>query len=317
MSISHPAIKIDADFASCRIDKFLAEQYPDKSRVYWKNRIESGCVVVNGKTAKPTYKLKTGDRISIMPETKTEKDKNAEQKYETPKINIIYEDNDVIVLDKPAGIPVHEASSYKGPTVVDFLVEHFPGIKDVGEDKARPGIVHRLDKDTSGVLIAAKNNNSFRTLKDQFKNRLVQKTYIALVYGNVPDDHGAIDLPIGRSRSNPKMQTAIDPKKKPNIKAREALTLYNVKKRFKDFTLLEAVPKTGRMHQIRVHLKALGFPIAGDKKYFSRKFMKIEPKPGRQFLHAGKLEIELLSAGKKTFTSETPQDLAEFLDEIS
>ncbi|MFA6097534.1 MAG: RluA family pseudouridine synthase [Candidatus Paceibacterota bacterium] len=310
-------IKITEIQSDQRIDKFLAEQYPGKSRVFWKNRIENGCVFVNGKTAKPTYKLKTGNEISIAPEIESETSPAAKQKYETPKINIIYEDSNVVVLDKPAGIPVHEASSYKGATVVDFLVEHFPGIKDIGEDKTRPGIVHRLDKDTSGVLISAKNNDAFQFLKNQFKNRLVQKTYTALVYGSVPDDHGAIDLSIGRSRSNPKMQTAIDSKKKTDIKAREALTIYNVKKRFKDYTLLEAIPKTGRMHQIRVHLKALGFPIAGDKKYFSKKYAKIEPKPERQFLHAGKLEIELPALGKKTFTSEIPEDLAEFLDKIS
>lgn len=310
-------IKIDKGFDPGRTDKFLAEKYPERSRVWWKNRIENGCIFVNGRAVKATYKLKSGDELSIMPETGSEKEKVAEQEYETPKIDIVYEDRDAIVLDKPAGLPVHGAATYKGPTVVDFLLHSFPEIINVGEDRIRPGIVHRLDKDTSGLLIVAKNDGSFRFLKNQFKNRLAKKTYATLVYGNVPENEGAIDFRIGRSKSDPKMQTAIDSKKKEDIRSREALTLYKVIKRFDKYTLIEAEPKTGRMHQIRVHLKAIGHPVVGDKKYFSRKYPVIQPKPGRQFLHAAKLEIELPTAGKKTFTSKIPQDLAEFLEKIS
>jgi len=305
------------DHANGRIDKALADLFPEKSRAFWKNRIENGFVFVNGKTVKPTYKLKIEDIISVMPNDEPEKDPGTEQKYEIPKINIIYEDSDAIVLDKPAGIPVHGAASYKGPTIVDFLIRHYPEIKNVGEDKTRPGIVHRLDKDTSGLLIAAKNNESFQFLKNQFKNRLAKKTYTALVYGNVPESEGAIDLRIGRSKSDPKKQTVIDSGKKENMRSRDALTLYKVKKRLDGYTLIEAEPKTGRMHQIRVHLKALGHPIAGDKKYCSKKYSAFEPELQRQFLHASRLEIELPTAGKKAFTSEIPQDLAEFLDMIS
>jgi len=310
-------IRITNERSGQRIDKFLADIFPDRSRVFWKNRIDKGSVITNGKIVKPTYKLKVGEQISIIPETGSEAHKETEQRYEIPKINIIHEDDNVIVLDKPAGIPVHKADSYRGPTVVDFLIKYFPKIQNIGEDPARPGIVHRLDKDTSGVLIVAKNNDSFNFLKNQFRNRLVQKTYTALVYGNMLDDEITVNFPIGRSKSNPKMQTAIDQKKKEKIKSREALTIFRVKKRFNEFTLIEAIPKTGRMHQIRVHLKTIGHPIAGDKKYFSKKFLKIEPKPERQFLHAGKLEIELPDKNKKSFISRIPQDLTEFLEKIS
>lgn len=310
-------ISISAEQSDQRIDKALADIFPANSRAFWKRRIENGSVSVNGKTIKPTHKLKAGDEILVMPEAKPAGDNDIQKEYEVPKINIIYEDNDAIVLDKPAGIPVHEASSYKGPTVVDFLTDHFPEIKNVGEDGARPGIVHRLDKDTSGLLIVAKNNESFQFLKNQFKNRLTKKTYTALVYGNVTQNEGAIDLRIGRSKSDPKMQTVIDSGKKESIRSREALTLYKVIKRFDGYTLIEVEPKTGRMHQIRVHLKALGHPIAGDKKYFSKKYAKFDPKLHRQFLHASRLEIELPEAGKKVFTSEIPQDLAEFIDKVS
>lgn len=300
-----------------RIDKLLAELYPDESRAYWKNRIENGFVFVNEKKIKPTYKVKLKDEIKILPESEMEKPVNAIETKKIPEIDIIYEDDMVIILDKPAGLPVHGAPSFQGPTVVDFLLNHFPAIKNVGDDPARPGIVHRLDKDTSGVMVAAKTNESFEFLKNQFKNRHAQKTYLTLVHGNVQDESGVIDLKIGRSKTNPKMQTVIDTKKKEGIKSREAVTVYNVKKRFGDFTLLEVVPKTGRMHQIRVHLKARGFPVAGDKKYFLRKFSKIELKPARQFLHASSLEIELPSGRRKKFESKLPKDLSEFLNKLS
>lgn len=309
--------KIESESEKQRLDKYLSELYPDKSRVWWKNRIENGFVIVGGKKVKPTHKIKMEDKITILPDRENETKKASKREQNIPKIDVIYEDKNVIVLDKPASIPVHEAASHKGPTVVDFLVNHFPAIKIVGEDPKRPGIVHRLDKDTSGVLIAAKTNDSFEFLKNQFKQRHARKAYTALVCGELPDESGVIDLKIGRSKADPTMQTVIDSKRKEGIKSREAITLYHVKKRYKSFTLLEIVPKTGRMHQIRVHLKALGFPVVGDKKYFMKKYAKIEPRLERQFLHASLLEIEIPELGLKKFESPLSKDLSAFLDKLN
>ena len=233
------------------------------------------------------------------------------------EIEIIYEDDDVIVINKPAGILSQRAESSKAPAVSDFLVKYCPKIKEVGKDEQRFGTVHRLDKDTSGIMIIAKNNRSFEFLKDQFKNREVQKTYTALVYGTVIPEEGIIDLKIGRSKTKPNMQTVIDTKKKENIRSREALTLYKTIKNYKDHTLLEIQLKTGRMHQIRVHLKAIGYPVVGDQKYFFKKYRNIEPKLERQFLHAGKLKIKLPNGKIKEFKSVLPQDLKNFLNELN
>ncbi|MCK4891398.1 MAG: RluA family pseudouridine synthase, partial [Candidatus Pacebacteria bacterium] len=276
-------------------------------------------VLVNDKEIKPDYILKDGDEVKILkniPEIPPAPfDKEGENKI--PDIEIIYEDDDVIVIDKPAGVLSQIAESSKAPAISDFLVEYYPKIKEVGEDEQRYGIVHRLDKDTSGVMIVAKNNKSFEFLKDQFKNRKAQKTYTALVYGTVEPKEGIIDLKIGRSKTKPNMQTVIDTKKKENIKSREALTIYKTIKKFESYTLLEVQPKTGRMHQIRVHLKALGYPVVGDKKYFFKKYRDIKPKLERQFLHAGELKIKLPNGKISAFRSKLPKDLEKFLDEIN
>ncbi len=296
-----------------RIDKFLAYSCTEKSRSYWQKRIKNGEILVNGKIVKQNYILKEGDRVDILPE----KEQDDLKKAEAPEVKIIYEDTDVIVLDKPARLLSHSAVSNKSPSVADFLLNYFPKIENVGEDSLRPGIVHRLDKDTSGVMIAAKNNKSFFFLKNQFKNREAQKIYTALVYGNVEQRSGFIDLRIGRSKTKPYMQTVVDTKEKLDVKSREALTLYKIIKTFSDYTLLKVFPKTGRMHQIRVHLKAIGHPIVGDKKYFFRKRVRIGPPLARQFLHASELRIKLPSGKKRAFKSELPQDLKEFLDKIA
>lgn len=301
-------IKIDQSQNGQRLDKFLVSKFPEISRAKWQKSVKNGEVIVNGKISESDRKLREGDLVEIFEQKKKEA-----ISFKSPDIRIIYEDDDVMILDKPAGIPVHGAPSYSGPTVVDFLMNHYPGIKNVGEDKTRPGIVHRLDKDTSGVLAIAKNNRSFQFLKDQFQNRLAKKTYLALVYGDIKSSGGTIDLPIGRSKSDPKKQTVIDSEKKKHIRSKEAITIFRVIKRYDKYTLLEAEPKTGRMHQIRVHLKALGHPVVGDSKYSPKKAQKNGSELGRQFLHAMKLEITLPSGEKKVFSSEIPQDLADFL----
>ena len=219
-------------------------------------------------------------------------------------LNIIYEDNDVLAIDKPAGVVVfHEALSMKheAKTVIDLLVEKYPELKKAGE-APRYGIVHRLDKDTSGVLLVAKSSEALIFLQKQFKNREVGKKYIALATGVIKDDSGTIKTFIERSPADPRKQRAVE------TGEREAVTEYKVLERFKDYTLLEVTMKTGRKHQIRCHLAHIHHPIAGDKLYG----FKDSPKPEdleRQFLHASYLKIQLLDGQIKEFTSELPEEL--------
>jgi 23S rRNA pseudouridine1911/1915/1917 synthase len=311
-------IKINPAQSNQRIDKFLAGFYAEKSRTNWQKMIKSKEVLVNNKEIKPDYVLKEDDEIEILsvsqpPPTPPYLRRG---KLEVPKIEIIYEDDDVIVINKPAGVLSQNAESSKSPSVSDFLVKYYPEIKEVGEDEMRFGVVHRLDKDTSGVMIVAKNNKSFEFLKDQFKNRKTQKVYLALVYGNVKPPEGIVDFKIGRSKTNPNMQTVIDTKKKENIKSREAKTVYKTIKNFKDYTLLEVQPKTGRMHQIRVHLKAIGYPVVGDKKYFFKKYKNEDLKLDRQFLHARELNIKLPNGKDKIFKAELANDLKDYIAKL-
>lgn len=314
-------IKIQKNQSRQRLDKFLAGFCPEKSRSGWQKSVRNREVLINNEEKKPDYILKEDDEIEILeispaPFFKGGSFQEKGEKIEIPQIKIIYEDDNVIVIDKPAGALSHGASSSKNPNVVDFLLDHFPKIKDVGEDGSRPGIVHRLDKDTSGVMIVAKNNKSFQFLKDQFKNRKVQKTYLALVYGNIEPKEGAIYFRIGRSKTKQGAQTAIDTKKKMDIKSREAMTQYKTIKTFDGYSLLEVFPKTGRMHQIRVHLKAIGYPIVGDRMYTFKKYRKDKIVPDRQFLHASELKITLSSGKKCVFKSDLSQDLKKFLEKL-
>ncbi|MBW6440957.1 RluA family pseudouridine synthase [Patescibacteria group bacterium] len=304
-------IKINDTQSNQRIDKFLADFYSKTSRASWQKRIKNEEILVNDRKLKPDYILKKGDKINILEIQPTLLEKNIESKV--PEIKIIYEDKDVIVINKPAGILSQSTFSSNSSAISDFLTLHFPAIKEVGQDEQRFGIVHRLDKDTSGVMIVAKNNNSFEFLKDQFKTRRTEKTYTTLVYGIVKPKDGIINLKIGRSKTNPMMQTVIDSQKKESLKSREALTVYKTIETFNNYSLLEVSPKTGRMHQIRVHLKSLGYPVVGDKKYFYKKYRDLEPKLGRQFLHARKLKITIPNGKLKVFSSELTPDLKNFL----
>jgi len=315
-------IKITPSQSNQRIDKFLAGFYAEKSRASWQKRIKNKEVLVNDKKIERDYVLKENDEVEILKISSVPYDeipptpflKGGDDKI--PNIEIIYEDDDVIVINKPAGVLSQNAESSRSPSVSDFLVKYYPKIKTVGEDEQRCGTVHRLDKDTSGVMIVAKNNQAFEFLKDQFKNRKTQKVYLALVYGNVKPSKGVIDLKIGRSKTNPNMQTVIDTKKKEGIKSREAKTVYKTIKNFENYTLLEVQPKTGRMHQIRVHLKAIGYPVVGDKKYFFKKYKNENLELDRQFLHASELNIKLLNGKNKIFKAELADDLKKFLDKL-
>lgn len=234
---------------------------------------------------------------------------------------IIFEDENVLVLDKPAGLSVHGDGFKKEITLADWLVGRWPSIVSVGEpaikngqEILRPGIVHRLDKETSGVMVVAKNETSFKYLKDQFKNRQVQKTYRALVSGvfSKPEVEKIVSLPIGRSDRDPRKRVA---SLKASGKLRLAETRFKVLATSSEgYTYVEAYPKTGRTHQIRVHLKAIQHPIVGDKLYAGN--LTNLPDLNRQALHAYKLILSLPGGAKKEFTAPLPADMALALDKL-
>lgn len=308
--------KIDQIEKGQRIDKFLQERFSEYSRAFLQKLIKSGNINVNGKIAKQSYILKEGDVVSAefpeKKETLLEPDKSI-------KFDILYEDENVAAINKPAGLAVHPSESplaAMSGTLVNGLLAKYPAIKNVGEDPLRPGIVHRLDRDTSGVMIVALNNETFQFLKNQFKERKTTKKYIALVVGDVKKDSGIINLPIARKRSLPTKQTAVKNEKQARGKIREAVTEYKVSRRLfidgKPYTLMEAFPKTGRLHQIRVHFSAIGHPVAGDDKYGSRKATALEGL-SRHFLHAESLTIDIPGKGEKTFESPLPEELVKLL----
>jgi 23S rRNA pseudouridine1911/1915/1917 synthase len=226
-------------------------------------------------------------------------------------LEILYEDRDLLVLNKPAGISVHPSAKEPSGTLTDAILSHDPAIGGVGEDPTRPGIVHRLDKDTSGVLLVAKNQRTFEELKALFQKREVEKRYLAIVEGKVKEPRGTIALPIGRAGL--KRTVPSRSRRRPTRNVREAETSYVVRKRFKDATLLELRPKTGRMHQIRVHLQAIGHPVLGDKLYGGKRAAN---RAARQMLHAYSLTFSRSNGKRYTFEADPPPDFQEKLDEL-
>ena len=251
-------------------------------------------------------------------------------------IEIIYEDSDLMVIDKPAGLVVHEGDTTTEPTLADYLLADYPELKGVGEDERRPGIVHRLDREASGLMVVAKNNDAFQYLKKQFQKRTVKKEYCALAYGRIAKDEGEISFPIVRSRAGFKMaalpmnagqeekekKNKISNRERGNVKAfeksRTALTDFEVEKRWTHLSLLRVHIKTGRTHQIRVHFAAYGFPLVGDDLYGTSK-TKVKNKKlnlNRIFLHAQKLSFKDLQGEKKEFQSPLPPPLQAYLDKL-
>lgn len=230
---------------------------------------------------------------------------------------IIYEDTDILVINKPAGLMVHGDGKSEEKTLADWIVEKYPALLGVGEPQLdqkgqeilRPGIVHRLDRETSGVMVVAKKQDSFLFLKQAFQNHEVKKEYRALVYGVVAKESGTIDAPIGRSRVSGAF-TAV----RPGPKTREALTEYSVLERFAQYTLLAARPKTGRTHQIRVHLKSIGHAVVCDKLYATKRECPVLGL-GRLALHAQALTLPLPN-GTQTFEAPLPADMQEALDAL-
>lgn len=278
-----------------RLDKFVAARVADLSRSAVQRLIEEGWVTVDGAVANAAHKVRPGSEIvmRVPPARPTTVE------AENIPLAIVYEDADVIVIDKPAGLVAHPAAGHARGTLVNAILAHAPELRGVGGE-ARPGIVHRLDKDTSGLIVVAKHDAAHRELQRQFKARSVKKTYIALVEGRLEPAEGVVDAPIARDRVQRKrMAVALD--------GRPARTRYRVIERLREYTLVEAYPETGRTHQIRVHFAWLGHPLVGDTAYGRKKsWLPIK----RHFLHAASLTLRLPSSGEeRTFTSPLPEEL--------
>jgi 23S rRNA pseudouridine1911/1915/1917 synthase len=304
-------IKIEKNNAGSRIDKFLAQEFFSLSRGEIIKNIKEGKILVNDGSVKPSYHLKETDEI--------ESDISFEREEIIPnnemKLNIIYSDENIIVLNKPAGIQVHPDSNEKKTTLVNALIYKFPEIKNVHDESLgaylRPGIVHRLDKDTSGVMVIARNQTSFDELKETFQERRVHKKYIALLHGQIKDRKGIITKPIARAGSYKKQVIA---GAKTKTKIRGAVTRYKLLKKLGDYSLVEAEPLTGRMHQIRIHFFSIGHPVAGDKLY-RLKSQKTVTSPERQLLHSSSLDFNLFGQ-KFSFSAPLPEDFNVFLKNI-
>lgn len=287
-----------------RLDKVLSEIL-DVSRSKIQRAIKQGDVLVNGEQIATKELVNREDKV----EANMSAFEIKKSEYPAPKLDILYEDDDVIVVNKPSGLIVHETETSDEPTLVDGLIAHDPAIAEVGDKRERAGLVHRLDKAASGVIIAAKNQTAFDFLKKQFKNRLVKKTYTVLVHGKMGDRAGTITLPISRAKSTGRMAA------KPESQGgKPAVTHYDVVEQFPHHALLDVVIETGRTHQIRAHFFALGHPVAGDTLYKqkSQKLLDI----GRLFLHARELTVTLPSGEEKTFTAPLPDELVNVLNSI-
>jgi 23S rRNA pseudouridine1911/1915/1917 synthase len=287
-----------------RLDKKLAENN-EFSRSQIQKMIKGGLVSINGETiTTPHFFVSDDDKIEVK--------KNNTEKIKTkiPDLNILFEDDNIIIFEKPSGLMVHEAPGKTEPTVVDALVKHCPKIKKVGDNPTRPGIVHRLDKLASGVMVAAKNQDAFEFLKKQFSDRNVKKEYLVLVYGAPAQDTGTVSFKLARSKTKGRMVA----KPETSEDGREAITHYEIIKKLKTTTLLRVHIETGRTHQIRAHMRALNLPVVGDPLYKKTRMKNIKPIPlPRLFLHAHKLTLPLPNGETKTFVSPLPNELKEIL----
>ncbi len=306
-------IIISEEDARQRIDKFLSNGifFDEKiTRNEIVEKIKEEKILVNGRKIKPSYFLKKDDEINV--DFKWEEKKSLKKNNQI-KIPIIYQDENIIVVDKPAGVQVHPDSHEKEKTIVNYLLTDFPEIESVHDDSVgaemRPGIVHRLDKDTSGVMLITRNEKAFLELKRQFQAREIVKKYQAIVYGVTGLLAGEINKPMARSSDYRKQVIA---GKKTKTIIREAVTNYRLLKKIGNkFSLLELTPKTGRMHQIRVHLTSIGHPIVGDKKYYLKNIL-CDAYAGRQLLHAKNIQFSLFGKNYE-FETELPADFMAFL----
>jgi 23S rRNA pseudouridine1911/1915/1917 synthase len=302
-------LTIEHSLPSERLDTFLRGKFPAVSRGAIQRLIEEGHIRVNGRIIKPTHTPRAGEQIEVhWPEARS-----AEAQPEAIPLDILYEDDTLLVLNKPPGLVVHPAAGHEEHTLVNALLHHCAGqLSGIG-GVARPGIVHRLDKETSGCLVVAKNDETHLALSTQFATRKVEKIYHAILCSELPHDHGEIRAAIARHPSHRK-RMAVDEEV-----GREARTGYHVLERLRSATLVEAVLHTGRTHQIRVHFQFLGFPLVGDATYGNRQNQRLAELTGyaapRQMLHAWHLAfIHPRTAKRLSFEAPRPED---FLDALA
>ncbi|MGQ9627601.1 MAG: RluA family pseudouridine synthase, partial [Anaerolineae bacterium] len=295
-------ISLKANEAGLRLDKYIAGQLEALSRSAAQKLIKEGNITVNGQIVRPSYLVEKGDFILICLPPEPEG-----LRPEAIPLDILYSDENIIVVNKPSGMVVHPAFGHRQGTLVNALLAHFPELSLPENEKDRPGIVHRLDKDTSGLLVVARNEKARRDLQAQFKERRVEKKYLALVEGRLSPPQGRIEAPIGRDRRQRKRMAVLKD-------GRPARTSYHVLEYFSQHTLLEVTPETGRTHQIRVHLAFIKHPIGGDRVYGPRR-QKLELE--RPFLHAFLLGFHNPSDGKYVeFRADLPPELQEVLEKL-
>ena len=299
--------------AGARLDAYLAARIEGWSRARLQRLIEDGDVLVGGRAAKSSYKLRAGDEIEVEltppPTSRFEPEDIA--------IEILHEDDELVVVNKPAGLVVHPAAGVPSGTLANALAFHFQRLP-TRSGAVRPGIVHRLDKDTSGLMVVAKTESAHENLQDQFRARTVFKSYVALVHGRLKDDKGKIEEPLARDPRNRTRMSVVRG-------GRSALSIYRVRRRYDRFTLLDVEIKTGRTHQIRVHLSWIKHPVVGDEVYGGGRDKTISDTRlrarinalGRQFLHAERLGFHHPRTNEwMSFTSQLPPSLSDFLDEL-
>ncbi|MCI2947278.1 23S rRNA pseudouridine1911/1915/1917 synthase [Staphylococcus caledonicus] len=284
-----------------RIDKLLSDMNTDWSRSQIQDWIKEELVTVNDKLIKSNYKVKMSDHIVVTEKEVVE----ADIQPENLNLDIYYEDKDVAIVYKPKGMVVHPSPGHYTGTLVNGLMYQIKDLSGINGE-IRPGIVHRIDKDTSGLLMVAKNDIAHRGLVEQLVDKTVKRKYIALVHGNIPHDYGTIDAPIGRNEKDRQSMDVVD-------NGKEAVTHFNVLEHFNDYTLIECQLETGRTHQIRVHMKYIGFPLVGDPKYGPRKTLDI----GGQALHAGVIGFEHpVTHEYIERQANLPKEFEELLEEI-
>jgi 23S rRNA pseudouridine1911/1915/1917 synthase len=285
-----------------RVDKYVAAEVPSLSRSQVQDLVSRGLVTVNGIQVKPSQRLKEGDSVDVIVPPVEE----AELVPEPMPLTIVYEDQDLVVVDKPPGLVVHPAAGHRRGTLLNALLARYPDLPLDQEE--RPGIVHRLDKDTSGLIVVARSREAREHLQAQFKAREVLKVYLALVDGVVEPTKGVIEASIGRDSRDRKRMAVVQ------SGGRKAVTEFRVLEQLGEYTLLDTRPRTGRTHQVRVHLAFLGHPVVGDSVYGRRKqHLELE----RQFLHAHRLAFRHPSSGRRVdLVSELPPDLEGVLETL-
>lgn len=297
------SLSVPEDMAGERVDRYLSAVIADKSRAFWQKLLKDGRVLVNGKTVKANYVLSGGDEIwTVLPEAE---DLLAVEPEDIP-LDIVFEDSDIIVVNKPRGMVVHPAVGNYHGTLVNALLAHCKDLSGIN-GVLRPGIVHRIDKETTGLIVAAKNDKAHRGLVEEWHTEAVSRRYFALLHGNMPEPAGTIEAPIGRHPKDRKKMTVLPEG------GRRAVTHYHVVERLGRYTLVECKLETGRTHQIRVHMKYLGYPLVGDVVYGPKG--KSAAAVG-MLLHSAKLDLQHPISGEQLhLEAALPSDFAEFLDE--